>query len=231
MDLTLLMDLGIVIVFGTLMGCVAKLLKQPMLIAYIVAGIIISPIGLALITSPMEIAILAELGVAFLLFTIGIQSNFGQLFKLKNAIIVGSFTQVAATTGIVLILMHLAGLGFVESLYLGLILAFSSTAIVVKQLSNMNLISTLHGRLIVGFALIQDTLAILLLPILAAQQTMFSFSLAGNILISFIVLASIAILLNRLILPRLLKRFEKTKELFYLILLSCCFAFIYLSNI
>lgn len=71
-DLTLLMDLGIVIVFGTLMGCIAKLLKQPMLIAYIAAGIIISPVGLALITSPIEIAILAELGVAFLLFTIGI---------------------------------------------------------------------------------------------------------------------------------------------------------------
>jgi len=230
MDLTLLMDLGIVIVFGTLMGCIAKLLKQPMLIAYIAAGIIISPVGLALITSPIEIAILAELGVAFLLFTIGIQSDFRQLFKLKNAIILGSFTQVAATTGIVLALMQLAGLGFVESLYLGLILAFSSTAIVVKQLSNMNLISTLHGRLIVGFALVQDTLAILLLPILAAQQTMFSFSLVVDLLLSFVVLAGLAILLNRLVLPRLLKRFEKTKELFYLILLSCCFAFIYLSN-
>ena len=119
-----MMDLGIVIVFGTLMGCVAKLLKQPMLIAYIVAGIIISPIGLALITSPLEIAILAELGVAFLLFTIGIQSNFGQLFKLKNTIIIGSLTQVVTTTGIVLVLMYLAGLGFTESLYLGLILAF-----------------------------------------------------------------------------------------------------------
>ncbi len=225
------MDLGIVIVFGTLMGCVAKLLKQPMLIAYIVAGIIISPIGLALITSPLEIAILAELGVAFLLFTIGIQSNFGQLFKLKNTIIIGSLTQVVTTTGIVLVLMYLAGLGFTESLYLGLILAFSSTAIVVKQLSNMNLISTLHGRLIVGFALVQDTLAILLLPILAAQQMTFSFSMAGNILLSFIVLAGLAVLLNRLVLPRLLKRFEKTKELFYLILLSCCFAFIYLSNV
>ena len=225
------MDLGIVIVFGTLMGCIAKLLKQPMLIAYIAAGIIISPIGLALITSPVEIAILAELGVAFLLFTIGIQSNFGQLFKLKNAIIVGSLTQVIATTGITLILMQLVGLGFVESLYLGLILAFSSTAIVVKQLSNMNLISTLHGRLIVGFALVQDTLAVLLLPILAAQQTMFSFSLVGNLLLSFIILASLALLLNRIILPKVLKRFEKTKELFYLILLSCCFAFIYLSNL
>jgi len=230
-DLTLLMDLGIVIVFGTLMGCIAKLLKQPMLIAYIAAGVIISPIGLALITSPIEIAILAELGVAFLLFTIGIQSDFRQLFKLKNAIIIGSFTQVAATTGITLVLMHFVGLGFIESLYLGLILAFSSTAIVVKQLSNMNLINTLHGRLIVGFALVQDTLAILLLPILAAQQTMFSFSLAGNLLLSFILLASLAILLNRIVLPRLLKRFEKTNELFYLILLSCCFAFIYLSNL
>ncbi len=230
MDLTLLMDLGIVIVSGTLMGCIAKLLKQPLLIAYIVAGIIISPIGLSLITSPIEIAILAELGVAFLLFTIGIQSNFSQLFKLKNAIIIGSFTQVIATTGIVLALMHLIGFGFIESLYLGLILAFSSTAIVVKQLSNMNKISTLHGRLIIGFALVQDTLAILLLPLLAAPQMLFSLSWAGELLLSFIILASLALLLNRIVLPRLLKRFDKTKELFYLILLSCCFVFIYLSN-
>ncbi len=230
MDLSILMDLGIVIIFGTLMGCVAKLLKQPLIIAYIVAGIIISPMGLALITSPLEIAILAELGVAFLLFTIGIQSNFSQLFKLKNTIIIGSFTQVAATTGIVLVLMNLLGLGFIESLYLGLILAFSSTAIVVKQLSNMNKLSTLHGRLIIGFALVQDTLAILLLPLLAAPQMLFSLSWAGELLLSFIVLASFALLLHKIVLPTLLKRFDKTKELFYLILLSCCFAFIYLSN-
>ncbi len=231
MDLTLLMDLGIVIISGTLMGCVAKLLKQPLLIAYIVAGIIISPMGLALITSPVEIAILAELGVAFLLFTIGIQSNFSQLFKLKNAIIIGALTQVIATTGIVLGLMQFVGIGFIESLYLGLILAFSSTAIVVKQLSNMNKISTLHGRLIVGFALVQDTLAILLLPLLAAPQMLFSLSWAGSLFLSFMVLASIAFLLNRKILPKLLNRFDKTPELFYLILLSCCFAFIYLSDL
>lgn len=230
MDLTLLMDLGIVIIFGTVMGCIAKLLKQPLIIAYIIAGIIISPVGLALITSPLEIAILAELGVAFLLFTIGIQSNFGQLFKLKNTIILGSLTQVAVTTGIVLALMNFMGIGFIEALYLGLILAFSSTAIVVKQLSNMNKISTLHGRLIVGFALVQDTMAILLLPLLAAPQMLSSLSWAGELLLSFIVLAGIALLLNRIVLPRLLKRFDKTKELFYLILLSCCFAFIYLSN-
>jgi len=225
------MDLGIVLVFGTLLGCIARLLKQPLLLAYIAAGVIIGPIGLALITSRVEIGILAELGVAFLLFVVGIQSNFGKLLKLKKVIIIGSFSQVAVTTGITLALMQFAGFGFVESIYLGLILAFSSTAIVVKQLSNMNLISTLHGRLIIGFALVQDTLAILLLPILAKPILLFSAPLAGSFLLGISILAFFAILLNRVVLPKLLKRFSEPAELFYLILVSCCFGFIYLSNL
>lgn len=231
MDLTLLMDLGLVLVFGAILGCIAKLLRQPLLIAYIAAGVIIGPIGLALITSEAEIGILAELGVAFLLFAIGIQSNFGQFFKLKKVILIGSLVQVVATTGITLVLMRFAGFGFIESTYLGLILAFSSTAIVVKQLSSMNLISTLHGRLIIGFALVQDTLAILLLPILADPKLLFSTSIAGNFLLSISILAFFAILLNRVVLPKLLRYFSEPTELFYLILVSCCFGFIYLANL
>ncbi len=231
MDLTLLMDLGLVLVFGTLLGCIAKILKQPLLLAYIAAGVIIGPVGLALITSRAEIGTLAELGVAFLLFVVGIQSNFGQLFKLKKTIVIGSLAQVAATTCIALALMQFAGFGFIESVYIGLILAFSSTAIVVKQLSNMNLVSTLHGRLIIGFALVQDTLAILLLPILAEPILLFSVPLAGSFLLGIFILAFFAIPLNRVILPKLLKRFSEPTELFYLILVSCCFGFIYLSNL
>jgi len=230
MDLTLLMDLGLVLVSGALLGCIAKILKQPLLLAYIVAGVIIGPIGFALITSNAEITILAELGVAFLLFVVGIQSNFSQLFKLKKPIIFGSLSQVVATTAITMALIQFAGFGFVESVYLGLILAFSSTAIVIKQLSNMNLISTLHGRLILGFALFQDTLAVLLLPVLAAPAMLFSVALSGNFLLSIAILAVIALFLNKIALPVLLKHFSEPSELFYLLLVSCCFGFIYISN-
>lgn len=231
MDLTLLMDLGLVLVSGALLGCVAKLLKQPLLLAYIVAGVIIGPIGFALITSNVEITILAELGVAFLLFVVGIQSNFSRLSKLKKPILLGSLSQVAATTVITMALMQFVGFGFVESVYIGLILAFSSTAIVIKQLSSMNLISTLHGRIILGLALVQDTLAVLLLPVLASPAMLFSFELFGNFLLSIAILAALAVLLNKFALPKLFRHFSEPAELFYLLLVSFCFGFIYISNV
>ncbi|MEM0360830.1 MAG: cation:proton antiporter, partial [Candidatus Diapherotrites archaeon] len=231
MDLTLLFDLGVVLIFATICGCIARLFKQPLLIAYVFAGMLIGPLGLSLVTGRMEISILAELGVAFLLFMVGIQSDFKQLLKLKKIIFIGSLSQVVATTVITVFLVRFFGIGFIESVYLGLILAFSSTALVVKQLSSMNLVSTLHGRIIIGFALVQDAVAVFLLPVLADPKMLFSLSLVLDFLLGFSAIVLLAMVLNWLVLPKLLSKFSDSSELFYLILVSCCFGFILLSNL
>jgi CPA2 family monovalent cation:H+ antiporter-2 len=127
--------------------------------------------------------------------------------------------------------MQYAGLAFIESAYIGLILAFSSTVVTVKFLSDKNQISTLHGRLIIGFAVVQDLIAVLALPLLANPNTIFEISLFGKFALGIIALFALAILLNRLVLPKLLKHHAHNQELFFLIVISTCLGFMYIANL
>ncbi len=229
MEPSLLVDLVVIILAGTALGCLARLLKQPTLVSYLVAGLIIGPIGLGLISNSADILLFSELGVAFLLFAVGIETDFPKLVRMKGTVIGGALLQVFWTTAIVFAVMHSLSLSFMESLYLGLILAFSSTVVVVKVLTSKNQLSTLHGRLIIGFAVVQDMLAVLLLPVLARPETIFQTNIATTFLFSIFSLFAMAFLLNKYVLPRVLRYFANTAELFYLIIVSVCFVFIYLS--
>lgn len=226
----LLVDLAIIILAGTALGCIARILKQPVLVSYLVAGAIIGPIGLALISNSADIMLFSELGVAFLLFAVGIETDFAKLVRMKSTVVGGAFIQVIATTAIVFAASTLFGLPTIEGIYLGLILAFSSTVIVVKILTSKNQVSTMHGRLIIGFAVVQDALAVLLLPILAAPETIFQIDTAGMFLLGICSLFALAFILNRYILPKVLEYFSNTAELFYLIIVSVCFLFISISS-
>jgi CPA2 family monovalent cation:H+ antiporter-2 len=228
-ELTLLVDLAVIILAGTTIGCIARALKQPVIVSYLMAGLVIGPLGLKLIANSADIMLFSELGVAFLLFAVGIETDIARLVRLKGTIIGGAFLQVFITAAIVFSIMQFFGLPFMESVYLGLIMAFSSTVIVVKILTSRNEVSTLHGRLIIGFAVVQDALAVLLLPVLARPETILQLNVAGSFLLSVFSLFAMAYLLNRYVLPKLLEFFANTPELFYLIIVSVCFLFISLS--
>ncbi len=228
-ELTLLVDLALIIIAGTSIGCIARALKQPIIVSYLLAGIVIGPAGLKLIANSADILLFAELGVAFLLFAVGIETDIAKMIRMKGTIIGGALLQVALTTGLVFLIMQFFALPFMESVYLGLILAFSSTVIVVKILTSRNEVSTLHGRLIIGFAVVQDSLAVLLLPLLAKPETIMQFSVAASFALSVFSLFALAYLLNRFVLPRVLAFFADTSELFFLIIVTVAFLFIYLS--
>ncbi len=229
MEPSILIDLILIILAGTALGCIARFLKQPLLVSYLIAGLIIGPLGLKLISNTSDILLFSELGVAFLLFAVGIETDIAKLVRMKGTVIGGALIQVFVTASIVFAIMRFFSLPFMESVYLGLILAFSSTVIVVKILTSKNQVSTLHGRLIIGFAVVQDALAVLLLPVLARPETIMHFSIAATFLLSIFSLFAMAFLLNRYVLPRVLAYFANTAELFYLIIVSVCFIFIYLS--
>ena len=192
MALNLLIDLGIIIIAGTLIALLARYLKQPLILAYILAGLIIGPIGFQLISNSGDISILAELGIAFLLFAIGIESNIRQLFRQKFLVIGGALIQVVATTLITFGLMQFANLTLMQSICIGFILAFSSTVIVVKMLSEKKLLSTMHGRIMIGFLLVQDAIAIIVLPMFSGSKEIFSFNAISGFAFSLIVLIILA---------------------------------------
>jgi len=227
-DISLLFDLGLIIIVATLLTYVAKLFKQPMLVAFVIAGVLIGPMGFGLITNEAEIRTLAELGVAFLLFTVGLEIDFKKLRNVGRALMVGGLLQVAITFFAGFLLA--GGLGFdpLLSVYIGLLLAFSSTMIVTKFLVDKNEINTLHGRIMIGILLLQDVVVILALPLLSNAGTI-SFELMGSILVKGLGLFIVAAGLNRLVFPRLLDYAAKDSEILFLTAISTCFMFIGLS--
>src|SRR3989338_6449420 len=141
-------DIGTVMIIATVLAYFAKLLKQPLIPAYILTGVILGPV-LGLITNTEVITTLSEIGIAFLLFIVGLEIN---IRKLKHVGLVASFggmIQIVATFAVAFIVSLLLGFFVLESVYIALIIAFSSTMVVIKLLSDKKEIDTLHGKIIV----------------------------------------------------------------------------------
>lgn len=217
-------DIIVIFIVATIFVYLARLLKQPIIPAYILSGILLGPIGLGIIKNQDVISTLSEIGIAFLLFIVGLELN---LRKLKEISFVSSFVgifQVAAT----FFLGYYGSLHFgfsdIESIYIGFILAFSSTMIVVKLLSDKDELDTLHGRIIFGVLLIQDILVILLLSLLNTFNK-FSFFTLSVALVKGFGLFLVAILLSLYFLPYVFKNAAKSQELLFLCAVSICFLF------
>ncbi|MDD5111808.1 MAG: cation:proton antiporter [Candidatus Altiarchaeota archaeon] len=221
-ELSLFWDIGLIIASATVVAYVARLLRQPLILAYLIAGFLIGPGGFALITNQDVIRTLSEFGIAFLLFIVGLELD---LRKLKN---VG----LSAVTIAVLNSTVMFALGFVMArafgftgyapVYLGLTLAFSSTMIVVKLLSKKNELSTLHGRIIVAILLTEDVIAIMALSILSTPGD-FSISTLSESFGKGVILLLATLMTGRLILPTVLRFVSRSQELLFLTALSICF--------
>ncbi|MDO8427608.1 MAG: cation:proton antiporter, partial [Candidatus Diapherotrites archaeon] len=242
LELSLLVDLGLIVVFATFFNFIARALKQPSLLAYILAGVVLGPAGLGSLnwtffdiplglTSLAEIRILSELGVAFLLFSIGVESDFSKLKSVGKVVLFAGILQVLITTTFVVLISNFLNLlSFSEALLLGLAISFSSTMVVIKILSDQKKLDTLHGRILVGILIVQDIIAIVLLPFI----TNISLFLSGEQLLQFLfsgaILVIISFALSKYVYPAVYQFAAKSHELLYLAALSSCFVFIFLAE-
>ncbi len=242
-EITLLFHLGIILIAATLFNFIARLLGQPPLLAYLAAGLFIGPFGLGGlgvgiggiplgVQTTQEILLLSGLGVAFLLFSVGVESELSKFRELGKIAIIGTILQVVLTVMLVFFMNgFLHALSFEQALYLGLIVAFSSTTIVVKILSDSKEINTLHGRLMIGFLLMQDVLVIIAMPFLTNIGSVLSAPVAGRIVAQIAVMLLLAFLVNRHIYPKLFAFAARSDELFFLSAMSSVFLFIFISYI
>jgi len=143
---------------------VFRRLRLPVVAGFILAGILIGPSGLGLIADPGEIGEIAEVGIVLLLFTIGLDVSLGHLVQYWRAALLSGATQVALTALVAGGLLALAGVPGGEAALLGLTVALSSTAILLKALTDRGEIGTPHGQLTLGVLLLQDVVVI---PVLA----------------------------------------------------------------
>ncbi len=226
----LVFELGLIVIFATLFALIGHFLKLPLILSYILAGLVIGPIGLNLIgltEGAGNIVLISELGIAFLLFTVGVESDLNKLKAMGRIVFVGSVMQVLLTSVISYSLFNFLGIDFLPAVYLGLILAFSSTTVVVKNLVDSQKLSTLHGRLMIGFLLVQDFLIVLALPVLSSN--FFSVEVVAPIIAKGLLLLLLAFLLGRFVFSKIVSYSSKSQELLFLSGLSTCFVFIFLS--
>lgn len=141
-------------------------LHLPPILGYLIVGILVGPFGVGLIASNDDTRFLAEFGVVFLLFTIGLEFSLPQMVAMKGSVFGLGGTQVLLTTGLASAIVWLFGLNITAALISGAILALSSTAIVTKQLSEQVELNTEHGRLGISILLFQDLAVIPLLVII-----------------------------------------------------------------
>jgi CPA2 family monovalent cation:H+ antiporter-2 len=225
----LLLDMGLVILIATLLAYLARALRQPLIVAYVVAGILVGPMGFGLITSPEDINTLAELGIAFLLFTVGLEIDFRKLRSVGKASLAGAAIQMVLTFLMGIGIAIALGLELLVGTYIGLLLAFSSTMIVAKLLVDENEVKTLHGRMMIGILLIQDIVVILALPLLGSAGAAISVGVLVMIIAKGLGLFSIALVLNRFVFRRVLDFAARSHEILFLTAVAVCFSFIGLA--
>ena len=176
-EVALSLDLAIILLAATVAGFLAKQTGQPTIIAYILAGVLIGPVVLGLVEPTELTATLSELGLAFLLFLLGIKMRIDEIKHILVPIVKISFPQMAAVAllgfGLAYGLNYvsfLQGFGMVESIIIGLAVMYSSTAVVIKMLTDLGETTTLHGKVDVGILLLQDVVVVIILAVLAAGR-------------------------------------------------------------
>jgi Kef-type K+ transport system membrane component KefB/voltage-gated potassium channel Kch len=229
MNEVLLWDIGFIIVSATLLAHLARLLRQPLIPAYVLAGIVIGPLGLRIITDSDIIRTLSELGIAFLLFIVGLELDLRRLRDIGVAATAIAIVSAVAIFALGAAAAYLMGFTGVEAVYIGIGLTFSSTMIVIKILSDKNELETLHGRIILGVLLMQDVLAIMALSVLTSLNNLSIFTIAQS-MVWGLGLFSIAIVGSRYVIPTIFKSISKSHELMFLTALSFFFLFARMSE-
>jgi len=220
-EMTTLFEIGVMIIIASILAFLIRLIKQPLIPAYILTGILIGPLFLKLIENQHLIMSLSEIGVAFLIFTAGLEIKFKKLKEVGNAASIGGTLQILLL--FVIGFLIAMGLGFLGKapIYIGLVVAFSSTMVVVKLLVDRREINSLHGRIIIGILLIQDIAAIIALTILSSDLSMISIVIALGKAFMF---AIFAIILSKIMNP-IFRKAAQMPELLLLVSISFLFLF------
>lgn len=220
-------ELGLIFVFGAVLSYVVRGLRQPLILAYVAAGLVIGPMGLRLVTDMDSISVLGELGVAFLLFVAGLQLDFRRMRSVSFQAVGGAAVQIIVTFFLGIALAPLLGLPAEAGFYAGLLFALSSTMIAAKYLVDRGEVDTLHGRTMLAVLFIQDIVAVIALAFLARAGTagMASFSGVVWIVGGVAALMAGAYALNRFVFRRLMESAAESKEMLFFTALAVCFLF------
>ncbi len=234
LDHSLLADLVLTYALALFLVVTLARLRVPSIVAMMLAGVVAGPWGIRIIGTPEEVEMLAEIGIVLLLFTVGLDFSLAAMKQIWRTIIAAGSLQIAGTAALVGAVLVLAGRVPVPlAVFIGLFVALSSTAIVLKGLAERNELSSPHGRLTVGILLLQDlaiVVLLLLIPILSGKTPLSAVPLAlGKALLAIAAVAGA----SRLVLPALLRfvTASRRREAFPLAILLASVGTAWLSSL
>ncbi|PSO32474.1 cation:proton antiporter [Bradyrhizobium sp. MOS002] len=222
----LIRDITLCILFAWMLGLLAHFTRQPLILAYLIAGFCIGPFGAGWVKSQESISVISELGLIFMLFMIGLEIDLKKIVRAGKVILFAAGGQLLG--GCLLGLLFFVGIGLslgggkFDAVYLCVACALSSTVIIVKVLYEKRELDTLPGRITLGVLVLQDIFAILFL---AVQPSLANLEISV-ILLSIgrvAVLVAAALLVSRYVLPRLFHQIARRPELILLGALAWCF--------
>jgi Kef-type K+ transport system membrane component KefB len=209
-------QIALILLLAALAGGVAHLLKQPLIVAYIVVGVAVGPSVFGIVGSAGEVELLAKVGIAILLFLVGLKLDINLIKSTGVVALLTGVGQVVFTSIVGYFIIIALGFDPLPAIYIAVALTFSSTIIIVKLLSDKRELDMLHGRIAVGFLIVQDLLVIVAMILIVAIGQPSDESIMGQVvrtfLSGFIFLAAVA-LIAKFILPRTLDWLARNQEL------------------
>jgi len=228
MGLSMLQDIVILFALAITVIFICQKLNIPSVVGFLFTGVVSGPHGLGLVYSAHNVEELAELGIILLMFTIGIEFSFAKLLEIRKSVFWGGALQVALTSLLVMLIFRYAGIPAGQSLFIGFLIALSSTAIVLKILQDQLAMDTPHGQNILGILIFQDIIIIpmmLLTPVLAGSAE--GPGQSPLILLLEILFLMVMVLVSaRWIVPFLFSQIArlKSRELFMISTVTMCLA-------
>ena len=232
-DIALATNFGIILVAAAVMGFLATRTGQPTIIAYIVTGLLLGPAAFGVVEPGTLTETMAELGLAFLLFLLGIKMRLEDIKHILRPVVKISLPQMALVALAGFLTALALGFDIWVALLIGLAVMYSSTAVIIKMLTDKGTATSLHGKLDIGILLVQDIVVVILLAILAAGQPDSALEIATTlvtVLALVAIVGAVAILSSRYLLPRIFRQIAGKTQVFFLISISWVFLFLFVSQ-
>ena len=227
-------EFAALLLLSAVLGAIAVRLRQPLIVAFIAVGILAGPSGLGWVSHHEPLELLAQIGVTVLLFVVGLKLDIGLVRHLGPVALATGLGQLAFTIVFGYLIAIGLGMGVMEALYVAIALTFSSTIIIVKLLSDKREIDSLHGRIAVGFLIVQDIAVVVAMMVMGSLGSAEETFGVGEALVTVAVKLAGALLviagLMRYVLPRLVGLLARSQELLLIFAISWGTALATLGN-
>jgi len=210
-------EFALLLMVSALVGAVAVRLRQPLLVAYIIVGIVVGPALFGWVDAHDQIDLLAQIGITVLLFVVGLKLDLHHIRHIGPVALATGLGQLAFTILFGFFIILALGKGWLEALYVAVALTFSSTIIIVKLLSDKRELDSLHGRIAVGFLIVQDLAVVIAMMIMSGLGGMgegtSGITVALTLLARLAGAALLLFILMRYVLPRIVDTLARSQEL------------------